>query len=212
MISRALLLLLTGTCFCCGVTCYPCRGPRLTWDCGLLSNRVQLAPNLTLALNHLIIANCSTTKPLSFFLISAASRVQLNDTFVVEPPGLCAPLNNTLQEAEHTARPAIVPGVQAVGLAAGDAWCSSNGSSQLAVEHGPSGESNLDVATSASDNSSYSAIRETTDTLGIFANTTGGQQVRHAMCCCCCTQHGMLQVTGSTCMGSIIAGFEPLAV
>ncbi|WIA19665.1 hypothetical protein OEZ85_005596 [Tetradesmus obliquus] len=47
------------------------RAPRLTWDCGLLSNRVQLAPNLTLTLNHLILANCSTTKPLSIVRISA---------------------------------------------------------------------------------------------------------------------------------------------
>jgi hypothetical protein len=108
-------------------------------------------------------------------LVSAGSRVQLNDTFVVQPPGLCAPLNNTLQEAEHSARPASVPGLQSVGVAANDTWCSYNGSSELAVEHGPGAEGNVDVSTSAADNSSYTAIRETTDTLGIFANTTGGQ-------------------------------------
>jgi hypothetical protein len=152
------------------------RGPRLTWDCGLLSNRVQLAPKLTLTLNHLILANCSTTKPLSFFLISVGSRVLINDTFVVQPPGLCTSVNNTLQVVEHSARPGSVPGVQSVAVAAVDRWCASNGSMELEVEgQGPTAADHVDAVTSASDNSGYSAIRVTTDNLGLFANTTGGQ-------------------------------------
>jgi hypothetical protein len=101
----------------------------------------------------------------------------LNDTFVVQPPGLCTSVNNTLQEVPHSARPASVPGVQAVAVAAGKQWCAANGSIELEVDgQGPLSADHVDAVTSASDNSSYSAIRVTTDNLGIFANTTGARQ------------------------------------
>jgi hypothetical protein len=82
-----------------------------------------------------------------------------------------------------------------VAVAAGKQWCAANGSVELEVDgQGPLSADHVDAVTSASDNSSYSAIRVTTDNLGIFANTTGGCDMvagsdsRHN------TQHALLQM------------------
>jgi hypothetical protein len=146
-----------------------CRAPRLTWDCGLLSNRVQLAPNLTLTLKHLIVANCSTTKPFSIIRLSAGSRVLINDSVIVQPPGLCMPLQEQAASALHSARPAEFAGVQSISPGVAGAWCAHNASS-----NGAGGGTVVAGEGPGDNNSSYTAVRVTTDNLGLFANTTGG--------------------------------------
>lgn len=132
------------------------------WDCGSLSNRFQLAANITLTLNHIVLANCSTTKPVSIIRMSAGSRVLVNDTLIVQPPGLCLPLNEQGGLALHNPRPVDLPGVQSLNPAGAGAWCQLNDSRTVAQS-----------MTSPADNSSYSAIAENKIDLGLFANTTG---------------------------------------
>eukprot|EP00878_Enallax_costatus_P003370 GHUV01003579.1.p1 GENE.GHUV01003579.1~~GHUV01003579.1.p1 ORF type:complete len:552 (+),score=117.34 GHUV01003579.1:418-2073(+) len=170
------------------------RGPRLNWDCGLLSNRFEMAPGKILTLYHLIITNCTSTRPLSFIRITAGSRLVFNDTFVVQPPGLCAPVdpgasgaddkrrdrqNNTVNTTQYNTagtgvmanaispanpRPKSIPGTQQFQPAQPGDWCNRNNG--LAANAGGAGGS-------PQDNSSYSSIGTSIDNLGVFANTTG---------------------------------------
>jgi hypothetical protein len=194
--ASALLLLLLLWLLLLLLSCFtnPCRAPRLTWDCGLLSNRVQLAPNLTLTLNHLILANCSTNKPLSIIRLSAGSRVLINDSIIVQPPGLCMSLQEQASSALHSARPAGVAGVQSITPGAAGSWCAHNDSNGLQP-------SRVQASNGAGDNSSYTAVKVTTDNLGLFANTTGGRSsssscrwCAHRLVFVCSLQHLLSRV------------------
>jgi hypothetical protein len=174
----------------------PCRAPRLTWDCGLLSNRVQLAPNLTLTLNHLILTNCSTTQPLSIIRLSAGSRVLINDSVIVQPPGLCVPLQEQASTALHSGRPGVVEGVQSISPGVAGGWCAHNDSSGLGDR--------VVVSDGPADNSSYSAVLVTTDNMGLFANTTGGCDVFDRFGICCAPPASVAQ--GSHWAAAFVAG------
>lgn len=84
----------------------------------------------------MIISNCTTTKPISFIRIPAGSRVVFNDTFVVQPPGLCAPVDaghNTPDNGNNNTgsiigignpRPDDLPGFQQFQATQAGRWCS----------------------------------------------------------------------------------------
>jgi hypothetical protein len=101
------------------------RGPRMTLDCGLVSDRLQLLPNVTLTLSRLILVNCSigAHKPLSVVRLSAGSRLLLNGTHVLQPSELCVPLQQQAGVVPHQARPPSVPGVQVTQLGQPGQWC-----------------------------------------------------------------------------------------
>jgi hypothetical protein len=94
----------------------------------------------------------------------------------VQPPGLCMPLQEQASSALHSGRPAGVGGVQSISPGVSGGWCAHNDSNgpgdRVVASDGPA------------DNSSYSAIRVTTDNLGLFANTIGGSRLLIVASCC----------------------------
>ena len=58
------------------------RGPRYYLDCGLLSDRVVVTTGITLRFDHVILVNCSSFRPLSYFTMEPGAHVVLNDSVV----------------------------------------------------------------------------------------------------------------------------------
>jgi hypothetical protein len=98
------------------------RGPRLYVDCGLLTDRVRLAPGRTLTLQHVVLANCSVTSAFSYVTMSPGAVLNLTDT-LVKPSALCVPLGDKLAEVVHADRPSSAPGLQRLQPAAAGTWC-----------------------------------------------------------------------------------------
>jgi hypothetical protein len=88
------------------------RGPRLMFDCGSLSDRVQVAPGLTFTLQHMILANCSTPKAMNVMRMSAGVNVVFNDSVILQAGELCLPTDQSANMAAHQARPRHIPGRQ----------------------------------------------------------------------------------------------------
>ena len=57
-------------------------GPRHYLDCGLLSDRVVVAVGVTLRFDHVILVNCSSFRPMSYFTMEPGAHVVLNDSVV----------------------------------------------------------------------------------------------------------------------------------
>lgn len=102
--------------------------------------------------------------------LSAESELVVNDTFVVQAPGLCLPVDPEPVDGvpvsngifTHYMRPDDVPGVQSFAFGQPGQWCSQ-------TDSGVRADDNAKTA----DNSSYQEVGVSASDLGMFANTTG---------------------------------------
>jgi hypothetical protein len=125
----------------------------MVFDCGLLTDRVQLQPGQTLMLSHLILANCNigSEKPVSIIRLDVGAQLVLVDTLVLQPPNLCLPLQQQVSAVLHAPRPASVPGVQAVGLGQPQQWCALQPGTRSTVSADMRGNSTAAAAPSEDD-------------------------------------------------------------
>lgn len=144
------------------------RGPRLTWDCGLVIDKYELQPGQTITVQHVILANCSigSEKPLGIVRLDAGSQLVINDTMVLQPPNLCLPLQQEQGTLLHATRPATLPGLQMVQIGEPQKWCAKEPGTRTEAEAGPAAAASNSTADLPSDeiatatpggNSSYGA-------------------------------------------------------
>lgn len=139
------------------------RGPRMKLDCSLLTDRFQVAAGVTVKVQHVTLANCSigAEKPLSFMRFLQGSQLVLNDTFLIQPDGLCLPQQRQAAMLAHEPRPTAVPGtLQSFRVGNASNWCALNPNTRAAVT-APKGQQppvDVDTTSSASDNNSYSKL------------------------------------------------------
>jgi len=139
------------------------RGPRIKLDCSLLTDRFQVAAGVTVKVQHVTLANCSigAEKPLSFMRFLQGSQLVLNDTFLIQPNGLCLPQQQQAAMLADMPRPSAVPGsLQSFRVGNASNWCRLNPNTRAAVT-APEGQQlpvDVDTTTSASDNKSYSKL------------------------------------------------------
>lgn len=129
-------------------------------------------PGYTLTLYHIILANCSTPKPVSIVRFSEGSQLVINDTFMLPAAGLCLAVDQQLGDTLHKVRPPGVAGVQSVDRGQPNTWCARDAGTNR-TNKGPSPIAPIDVTSSPSDNSSYSEIEVAIEAVKLFANTTG---------------------------------------
>jgi len=156
------------------------RGPRLKLDCNHMTDRVQIAPGVTVTLHHIILANCSIghEKPVSIFRFDQGARLIINDTVLMQPDNLCLPLQQQSGSALHQARPAEIPGLQSIKMGQPQAWCAlSSGTRTAGVDAAPGNSdgdagapNNVDPTSGSKDNNSYSVLPPLPQE---FANRTG---------------------------------------
>lgn len=147
-------------------------------QCGVLSAcRLWLMPGYSLTLNHVILANCSTPKPVSIMRFSVGSELFINDTIVLPAPGLCLPADQQLGGMLHQPRPANLSGVQSMQPGKAGSWCAMGRQPVGREIANPRTGTVSKVPTSITpqDNSRQSPIARLTsfDVYDLFANTTG---------------------------------------
>lgn len=136
---------------------------------------------MTITLHHLLLSRCSIghEKPLMIFRFDQGSRLVVNDTYLLQPDGLCLPIEpQQSSTAFHQARPAAIPGVQTIRVGQPQAWCAgSSGTRTTADTSGTSNADgdrgispNVDRTSSTGDNNSYSLLPPLPQE---FANRTG---------------------------------------
>ena len=133
------------------------RGPRMLLDCSLLTDRFQVAPGVTVAVQHVTLSNCSigSQKPLSIMRFSQGSRLIINDSIVLQPNNLCLPQQQQVSMLLHERRVAGVPGVQSFSIGQASAWCPATPNTRTP---GQAPRVDVDVTSDASDNNSYSKL------------------------------------------------------
>lgn len=150
------------------------RGPRMVLDCALLSDRLQVAPGVTVTAWHVVLANCSigAEKPLIFLRFSQGAQLVMRDSFVLQPTDLCLPVQQQQVALPTETRPASFPSPasQQVRLGNASSWCPAGPYTASAAVSGANNSSTavrVPPTESPQDNSSYSRLPQ------IFANRTG---------------------------------------
>lgn len=124
--------------------------------------RVQLMPGHSLTLQHIILANCSTPKPVSIVRFSNNTELIVNDTFIVPAANLCLPVMEQLGDTLHQSRPESIAGVQSMAPGQPESWCRND-----------SGVDNTKTPGSIVSTNSYTQMSVPIAAVKLFANTTG---------------------------------------
>lgn len=126
-------------------------------------------PGLSLTLYHLILANCTTPKPVSIVRFSNNTELFMNDTFIIPAEGLCLAVDAQVGETLHKARPERFSGVQSVDRGQPNAWCSRDTGNNTTQQQVPT----IDQTPTPDDNASYTRINVAIASVKLYANTTG---------------------------------------
>lgn len=157
------------------------RAPRLQLDCGLMTDRVQIPSGVTITLHHLILSRCSIghEKPLMLFRFDQGSKLVVNDTYLLQPDGLCLPVQQQYATANHQTRSTeFGPGINDFKPGEPQKWCPASSGTRTAaaadgtgnVDGDPRAPANTDPTSGAADNNSYSVLPPLPQE---FANRTG---------------------------------------